>query len=430
MKSNNSSTDLDVVFSEYYIHLSNGFSGSYSKSKNEQFVIAWKDGHFEATETDTDDEIDIEEMERDLMRYRKVIEDGGNPEWKERFLKAVEEKIYKEKYDDWRMAFYNVIKNEIPESNWDEWYDRFTKAIIEDIDKAAEDAIRKFENMSKAEVEESMHIATEDMAETDGELETDDLTWQKGEVILLQGQRVIFTERFDRPFIGRVANNGTFIIDDEMVGEDLQSTLWAYKVSGQKLIQHQFSANMTTLDISEDGRYAICQLASSQTDDRSTIALFDLELGKLLWQKIPETWVADSFEFTSKEEVIYLIYENDTKYKYSITGQFLDRDKWYEHLKKQGTGFQLMEIADKLIPDRNISSDGNQISEALNLYSIAAERLKNNPYFCAQVYRKIGEIYENLGDSIKAIKNYELALRCNPNVGVKKKLQALKAVRK
>lgn len=47
-------------------------------------------------------------------------------------------------------------------------------------------------------------------------------------------------------------------------------------------------------------------------------------------------------------------------------------------------------------------------------------------FFRAQAYRKIGEIYESFHDIGNPIINFELALKFNPNVGVKKKLQLLR----
>lgn len=419
---NDSSSSLPKKISENYKSLSSFMS--QSKSKNNQYVIAWRDGYYKSEETDSFTVISNEQMEDELKRYRKVIEENGNPEWKERFIKALKDKIYKDKYDDWRIAFYNVIKDEIPEGSWDEWYDRFTNAIIQEVEKASEEAIKEIQAMGHDKFKASI---IENINESDDYIENKKSTWEKGEVALFHNNKNVFYERFDRPFTGRVANNGTFIINDGMSGEGLHSTLWAYKISGQKIIQHHFSANMKTFDISENGQYVICQLYSSETSDRSSMTLFDLESGKLLWQKIPETWVAESFRFDIENKAIYLIYENEEKYKYSMTGEFLDKDKWYQHLKNHGSGFQLKELADKLIQNGKMPVDKNQISEALNLYKIAAERLKANPYFCAQVYRKIGEIYENLDNTVEAIKNFELALLYNPNVGVKKKLQVLLA---
>jgi hypothetical protein len=422
MISNDSSTNLPKRISENYKSLSTFMS--QSKSKNNQYVIAWRDGYYKSEETDSFTVISNEQMEDELKGYRKVIEENGNPEWKERFLKSLKDKIFKDQYDDWRIAFYNVIKDEIPEGSWDEWYDKFTNAIIQEVEKASEEVIKEIQAMGHDKFAASI---MENINESDDYIENEKSTWQKGEVALFQGNKNVFYERFDRPSTGRVANNGTFIINDGMLGEGLHSTLWAYKVSGQKILQHKFSAFMKTFDISENGQYAICQLYHSETTDRSSIALFDLQSGKLLWQKIPKTWVAESFQFDVENKAIYLIYGNEEKYKYSMTGEFLDNDKWYQHLKNHGSGFQLKGLADKLIPNGKMPVDKNQISEALNLYKIAAERLKDNPYFCAQVHRKIGEIYENLENTFEAINNFELALRYNPNVGVKKKLQALKA---
>jgi tetratricopeptide (TPR) repeat protein len=424
MKSNNSSTDPDVEFSDCHVYVhSIGFSGSYSRSKNGKYIIAWKDGYFKAEGADIEEPVDTEGIEKYIKFVKRVIKEGGNPDWKDRFLKAVEKRIYEVSEVRWMDEFYKIIENEIPEGNQSKWRNRFIDAMIKDVDKAAENAIREIDKKGGAKLAAGI-LVKEDSGNDD--VETDWTTWQKGQVVLLRGEAVIYTGEAEQPSIGRVANNGIFIIADAMTGEGSKSTLWAYASSGQKITQHPFSANMKTIGLSDEGRYAICQLFHSETADANTIALVDLESGKLLWQKIPETWVADSFEFDTDNGAIYLVYGEGIKFKYSLGGEFLDKERWYQHRVQNGSGFDLIKIAEGLLNEAGKPIPENAIRDALKLYLLATDRLKSHPYFRAQAYRKIGEIYEGLGDTKNAINNYELALKYNPGVGIKKKLLALK----
>jgi tetratricopeptide (TPR) repeat protein len=424
MKSNNSSTDLDVEFSDYYIYIhSIGFSGSYSKSKNGQYIIAWKDGFFSADEKDIDEDIETEGIGVFIKVIEKAIEDGGTLEWKDRFLKAIEKEIYRVGDAEWMDEFFKIIDKEIDEGSKAEWKDRFIEALVKNVDEVTEATLQKIDEMSEAELKASIIV---EEGEFDEDIETDWKNWQKGKIALLKDEKVIFQDELERPNAGKVANNGTFIINDWTIGEGSKGTFLAFASSGQQVIQHLFSANLYTNGLSDDGQYAICQLYQSETTDRNTIALFDLESGKLLWQKVPETWVADAFEFDTEGNAINLVYENGTKFKYSLSGEFLDKEKWYQHRIQHGTGFELIKIAEGLLTATRNSEAESVAKEALNLYLLAADRLKDSPFFRSQTYRKIGEIYESLHDIGNAIINYELALKLNPNVGVKKKLQALK----
>lgn len=86
--------------------------------------------------------------------------------------------------------------------------------------------------------------------------------------------------------------------------------------------------------------------------------------------------------------------------------------------------FQILEIADE--KSKQICYENtNDVTALLELYFLAAERLIEHPYFCSNVYRKIGEIYERVNSIEKAIENYKIALELNPKVGVKRKLKNL-----
>ena len=251
--------------------------------------------------------------------------------------------------------------------------------------------------------------------------------WQTGSYVLLEKEKVILQGELERPDNGQVANNGIFIIADYFFNDDLESSLVAFSKSGQKLISHHFLANLSSSCMSNNGKYAICQLYNSETADANTIVFFDLETGKLLWQKIPETWVADFFELDCENKILYLGYkhENNVKFRYSFDGVFLDTDAWYQFRIQNGSGFEILEIAEEKKKQINLPIDKKTSKEILELYSLASERLKDYPHFRAQAYRKIGEEYESFGDIENAIKNYELALSFNPKVGVKMKLKKL-----
>ena len=181
-----------------------------------------------------------------------------------------------------------------------------------------------------------------------------------------------------------------------------------------------------------NGQYIICQLGNSNSQDASTVAMFDVLQGRLLWQKVPEIWVADYFELDIQNEIICFGYkywslsdeQEEIKFRYKLDGTFIDYEAWYSFRLRQGNGFQILEIADE--KSKQICYENtNDVTALLELYFLAAERLIEHPYFCSNVYRKIGEIYERVNSIEKAIENYKIALELNPKVGVKRKLKNL-----
>lgn len=88
-------------------------------------------------------------------------------------------------------------------------------------------------------------------------------------------------------------------------------------------------------------------------------------------------------------------------------------------------GFFYLNMAEKSFQKfkGNFTESQAQKTIQYNNYSIAL--LGNYDFFVAKAYRRIGEIYEEMGDSKKAIENYKLALKHNPKVGIKNKLKIL-----
>ena len=167
-----------------------------------------------------------------------------------------------------------------------------------------------------------------------------------GEFLLLENQKLILKGTLRRPNDGQVANNGTFIFNDwigfsrNKDGEGLEGNFLAFNKMGKEIVNHHYSANLGKNSLSSDGKYAICQTYYSNTTDSNTVTCFDLVKGKLLWQKIPETKNADAFEIDSEKSIIYFLYDGVGKFRYTLAGEFIDKDKWYQARLKHGTGYE------------------------------------------------------------------------------------------
>jgi hypothetical protein len=121
-----------------------------------------------------------------------------------------------------------------------------------------------------------------------------------------------------------------------------------------------------------------------------------------------------------------LLYEDGKKYKYALSGEFLDRANWLSDRIKNGNAYELFKIADKLFSECRNSQNEELIQEALNFSLSAVNRLKGDPWSRSRMYRKVGEFYISINDFRNAITYFESALKDDPNVGLKKKLQTLK----
>ena len=102
-----------------------------------------------------------------------------------------------------------------------------------------------------------------------------------GTYILAENGNVIVIGKAERPNDGKVADNGTFILNDWLFGEGLRGSFLAFDRRGQSILRHNFSANLFNNDISHTGSYAVCQLCNSNTDESGMLAFFDLRNGTL-----------------------------------------------------------------------------------------------------------------------------------------------------
>ncbi len=252
-----------------------------------------------------------------------------------------------------------------------------------------------------------------------------------GEFLLLELDKLILSGKVNKPINGKVADNGTFILSDWLGlsdredDEEQASRFFAVNKYGEELINHQYLAGLGLSFITPDGKYAICQTMSSNTDDSQTVSFFDISSKLLVWQIKPVPFNVNSLEIDQNKKTSYFICDGIGKFKYSLDGEFLDYDKWRESRIKHGTGYELFDMADKILLEMGESVMPNFLQDALGLYLLGIQRIDSD-YFSSITQRKIGEIYELLGNPVKAIFYYEQALILNKKVGVIRKLKKLK----
>lgn len=251
-----------------------------------------------------------------------------------------------------------------------------------------------------------------------------------GTYILAEENRVLLVGSAERPNDGKVADNGTFLINDWMFGEGLKGELLAFNKNGVQILKHKFSANLYKNGISDTGRFAICQLCNSDSSDSGVLALFDLHTQKLLWKKIPETGWADSYEFNCDDQIIHLCYNNRGKFAYHIDGSFIDGNRWEAAIIEFASGFELHQLAKNKISELELNRFGAEAEEIIQILEKALNRdLQQYPNEQASIYRTMGEFYEIQSEISKALQLYEKALQLNPKVGLKRKVAALKSAR-
>jgi len=248
-----------------------------------------------------------------------------------------------------------------------------------------------------------------------------------GQYSLMEDGKRILKGTMQRPNDGHVANDGSFVLCDWMFGEGLKGTLYAIDKAGTILLKKSFDANLLNCAISTDGRYVVCQTAYSKSEDNHKLSLFDLTDGaRLFCVEPPEERWAEGYEIAPSENKVYLIYKDFGRYAYSFSGEFLDKGEWLEENIKIADGIQLAQIARRLWAECKGEMPSEKTQRAIALMEEALRRgMLKKPVEMAKIYRDIGEAYESLNQSEKALDNYKKSLSIDPKAGVRRKIEKL-----
>lgn len=250
-----------------------------------------------------------------------------------------------------------------------------------------------------------------------------------GSYALVHNNAVICHGKLQRPNDGKVAKDGTFILADWCFGDALKSRIFGFSVDGQEILRHEFSANAFNTGICETGKYAIIQLANSPSEDGGCLALFDLWSGKLLWKKIPETGWANSYRFDDTRRKIGLIYDKFGVYEYSYEGVFEDEEQWDQDRIKYGTSHDLLAVCKKKFEACTGQMSMDYAKGLLEIIerAVAKKEIQSDLKTMARALRMAGEIHEKIGELNLAVEKYQSAIKLDPKVGVKRKIQRLKS---
>jgi len=252
-----------------------------------------------------------------------------------------------------------------------------------------------------------------------------------GRYLLLEGNTVLAEGRLTRAEDGRVANNGNFIINDWEDGSTLGGSLFAFDRAGREIICRHFNANLFNNGLSTDGRFAACHTCNSyDPDDSAILAIFDLSAGREVAHWRAESGWPDSYEFSADGESISLGYKGFGAFRYSLTGDFIDRDIWIDACLTKGQYGTTILMVESLIKAASKELPAGLASKLIApLDRIDAELGTAEPQWRALALKLRGICLEASGAPVEALRCYEMALELNPKIGVKRRADHLKKQR-
>ena len=242
----------------------------------------------------------------------------------------------------------------------------------------------------------------------------------EGRYLLIDGDTVAVDGKMERPQHGKVADNGTFILNDWGDSQQLSGTFHAYRRDGSLIVSRSYSANLLNNGLSSDGRLAVCQTCNApRSPDSSILTVFDLVAGTVQAEWTAESGWANGYEFPEGGDRVRMLRGDRPSLDYTLTGTFLHRRHWLEDEVRRGTLYVI----------RKALGEGEAAT------GVTFEQLRTgvrravadgDDRFEAEAWRLLGEIEESAGNAVAALEAYDRALAFNPRIGVAKRAAALR----
>jgi hypothetical protein len=242
----------------------------------------------------------------------------------------------------------------------------------------------------------------------------------QGRYLLIEGDIPIVDRGMARPQEGKVADDGTFVLNDAGDSQELSGTFHAFRSDGSEIVSRVYTANLLNNGLSHDGRLAVCQTANAPGSPHSSVlSVFDLEAGAEIATWTAESGWANGYEFPQGGDRIRMVRRDRPTLDYSLEGDFLDRRLWLCDEVERGTLYVIRKALAEGEAATGVSKDALRAG-------VEHASADEDQRLVADAWRLLGEIEEAAGDTNAALAAYDRALAANPRIGVAKRAAALR----
>lgn len=256
------------------------------------------------------------------------------------------------------------------------------------------------------------------------------LTWAdsgtQGKYFLLSGNRIIAEGRMARPNDGKVADNGTFILNQWATGNSLSGTFRAFNYLGAPIIAKRIRANLFNNGLSVDGRYAAVQACNAPGSvDSGILLICDLFENSEIGRFVPRSGWTDDYRFHD-DGTIELGYTKLGYFRYALAGEFIDHGRWQEAQLANGDySMALITVEDILKEHRGKPSAGLAQTLIKAIDRVIPQIVPEHAKTLAMAKKLRGTCLEACGDAEQALLCFQEALAIDPKIGVKGNIERL-----
>ncbi len=229
-----------------------------------------------------------------------------------------------------------------------------------------------------------------------------------------------------RPNDGKVADDGTFILNQWGAGNSTSGTFRAFNYLGAPIIAKRIRANLFNNGLSPEGRYAAVQACNAPGSvDNSILLVYDLVENSEVGRFVPRSGWADDYRFHD-DGTIELGYTKLGYFRYSLTGEFIDHSRWQDAKLTNGDySMALITIEDILKEHRGKPAVDLAKTLIKAIDGVIPQSVPEHAKTLAMAKRLRGTCLEACGAPEQALRCFQEALAIDPKAGVKRSIERL-----